>query len=153
MQSFHIIIQSHIIQKHTSISNEYFERQCIEESNLIQSMKGQPEPAFFDSEVPYDLEQPGAYTENYHLTSLFDMYDGVGNLPHHTCMYISLIQTWIEDACRRTCQFGKQFDEVLHTYDLPSSPPILKIRTGLHFLINMSLLWLVTKDKRKKFKF
>ena len=43
-------------ESHTSISNEYLERQCIEESNLIQPMEGQPEPAFSDSEVPYDLE-------------------------------------------------------------------------------------------------
>ena len=51
-------------ESHTSISNEYLERQCIEGSNLIQSMEGQPELAFFGLEVPYDLEYPRAYMES-----------------------------------------------------------------------------------------
>ena len=60
-------------KSYRSINNKDFERQCIEESNLIQPMEGQPEPAFSDSEVPYDLEQPGTYTESYHPTSPFDI--------------------------------------------------------------------------------
>ena len=43
-------------ETHTSITNEYFERQCIEESNLIQPMEGQPKPTSSHSEVPYDLD-------------------------------------------------------------------------------------------------
>ena len=80
------------------------------------------------------------------------MYDGVVDLPHRIDMNIIPIQVWIEEARRRTCQFGKQFDEVLHDYDLPSNPPILNIHAGLHFL-NMSLLWLVTKGKGKTLNF
>ena len=48
--------------------------------------------------VPYDLEQPGAYIESYHSTSLFDIYVGVCDLLHHIVMYISPIQAWIEEA-------------------------------------------------------
>ena len=33
-------------------------------------------------EVPYDLEQLGAYTMSYHLVSLDDQYDDVFSLPH-----------------------------------------------------------------------
>ena len=78
--------------------------------------------------------------------------DEVVDLPQHTYVYISPIQSLIEEVCRRTCQFGKQFDNALHAYDIPSIPPILRIHAGLHFLKNMSLLWLVTKDKAKNSK-
>ena len=69
------------------------------------------------------------------------------DLPHHVNLYISPIQSWIEAACASTCYFGKQFGEVLYSYDLPSIPPILGHHAGLHFLNKVSLLWLVTKDK------
>ena len=55
-------------------------------------------------------------------------------------------------ACKRTYQFGKQFDDLLHDYNFPCNPPILNFHAGLHFLNNVSLLWLVTKDKEKTFK-
>ena len=116
-------------------------------------MEGQPDPAFSDLEVPYDLEHPGAYIESYHSTSPFDICDGVVDLLHHADVYIIPIQDWIEEAYKILCHFGKQFDEVLYSYDLPSSPSILNIHAGLHFLINMSLLWLVTKDKGKNLNF
>ena len=103
-------------------------------------MEGRPELAFSDLEVPYDLEQPRAYIESYHPTIPFDICDQVVDLLHHADVYISPIQDWIEEACGSSCQFGKQFDEVLYAYDLPSSLPILNIHAGLHFLINMSLL-------------
>ena len=99
--------------------------------------------------VPYDLEQPGAYIESYHPIIPFDICDGFVHLLHHANVYISPIQAWIEEACESSCRFGKQFDEVLYFYDLPSNPSILNIHGGLHFLINMSLLWLVTKDSKK----
>ena len=116
-------------------------------------MECHSEPTSSHSEVPHDLEHPGACTESYQPISPFDMYDGVVDLPHHIDIYISPIQVWIEEACGSSCQFGKQFDEVLYAYDFPSIPPILNIHASLYFLINMSFLWLVTKDKGKKFKF
>ena len=70
-------------------------------------------------------------------------------MSHHTYVDISPIESWIEESCKRTCQFGKQFDDLLHDYNLSSSPPILEFHAGLHFLKNVSLLWLVTKDKEK----
>ena len=39
-------LEPYHLKTHTSISNEYFERKCIKESNLIQPMEGHPEPAF-----------------------------------------------------------------------------------------------------------
>ena len=96
---------------------------------------------------PHDLEPLGANTMNYHLVSVDDQYDGVFNLPHHFDLYINLVQSWIESACASTYQFGKQFDEVLYSYDLPSIPPIPVHHAGFHFLNKVSLLWLVTKDK------
>ena len=84
---------------------------------------------------------------SYHSISLDDQYDGVVNLPHHSDLYINPIQSWIEAAYASIYQFGKQFDEVLNSYDLPSIPPILNHHAGLHFLNKVSLLWLVTKDK------
>ena len=68
---------------------------------------------------------------------------------HHLDMYIIPIQYWIEESYRAAYQLEKQFGEVLHAYDLPSNPSILNILSDLHFLINMSLLWLVTKDNGK----
>ena len=111
-------------------------------------MECQSQPTSSHSEVPHDLEQPGAYTKSYQSISPFDMYDGVVDLPHHIDIYISPIQVWIEEACKSTCQF----DEVLHAYDFPSSPPLLNIRAGLHFQLKISLFWLLTKHE-KNFKF
>ena len=81
-----------------------------------------------------------------------DGYATVVDLPQHTYVYISPIQYWIGEVCGRTCQFGKQFDDVLHAYDIPSNPPILRIHVGFHFLKNVSLLWLITKDEAKNSK-
>ena len=103
------------------------------------------------TEVPYDLEQLGTYTENYHSISLVEQCNGVIDVPQQENVYISPIQSWIEEAYENTCQFGKQFDNIIHAYVSPSSPPILDHHAGLHFLINVSLLWLVTKDKTKSF--
>ena len=113
-------------------------------------MEYQSQPSFSHIEVPYDLELLGAYATSYHLISPDDQYDDVVSLPHLADWYISPIQSWIEAACTSTYQFGNQFDEVLHAYDFPSNPPIPDHHTGLHFLNEVSLLWLVTKDKAKK---
>ena len=93
----------------------------------------------------------GAYTTSYYLISLDDQNDGVVDLPHSLDLYISAIPSWMEAACASTYRFGKKFDNIIHAYDSPSSPPILDHHAGLHFLEIMSLLWLVTKDKAKLF--
>ena len=139
--------QSYNSKSYTSINNKDFERKCIEENVLRQLMEGQPEPTFIHLEVPYDLEQLRVYTECYQPISPFDICDGVVDLLHCAYVYIIPILAWIEEACEILCQFGKQFDEVLYSYDLPSIPPILDHHAGLHFLNKVSLLWLVTKDK------
>ena len=90
-------------RSHTSISNEEFERQCIKESDLIQLIEGYREPRSSHSEVPYDLEQPGAYKESYHSTSPFDICDGVVDPLHHVDVYISPNQAWIEEAYESLC--------------------------------------------------
>ena len=101
-------------------------------------------------EFPYDLEPLGAYTMSYHLISLDDLYDGVVNFPRHSNLYIKPIESWIEASCASTYQFGRNFDEIIHAYDFPSIPPLPDHHAGLHFLNKVSLLWLVTKDKKKK---
>ena len=45
---------------------------------------------------------------------------------------------------------GKKNYDIIHAYDLPSILPILNHHAGLQFLNKVSLLWLVTKDKKKK---
>ena len=113
----------------------------------MQSVEYQSQPSSSHVEVPYDLELLGAYPTNYHLISPDDQYDDVVSLPHLVDWYVSPIQSWIEAACTSTYQFGKQFDEVLYSYDLPSIPPIRDHHTGFYFLNKVSLVWLVTKDK------
>ena len=110
-------------------------------------MEYQSQPSFSYIQVPYGLELLGACTTSYHLISPDDQYDDVVSLPHCVNCYISPIQSWIEAACVSTYHFGKQFCEVLYSYDLPSIPPIPDHHEGLHFLNKVSLLWLVTKDK------
>ena len=91
------------LESHTSVSNEGLKKQCIEKSNLIQPIESQSDPTSSHSKFAYDLEQPRAYAKSYHPTSLFDIYDGVCNPLHHTYMYISPIQAWIEEACGSAC--------------------------------------------------
>ena len=131
-------------EPHISINNEDFEKQYNEGSDGIQLTEDQSHPSSSLAEVLYDLEQPGAYKQRYQQISHLDGYDEVVDLPQNTYVYISPIQYRIEEVCRRTCQFGKQFDDVLHAYDIPSSPLILNIHAGLHFLIIVFLLSLVT---------
>ena len=101
-------------------------------------------------EVPYDLEQLGAYTMSHHLVSLDDQYDDIVSPPHHADWYISPIHSWIEVACMSTYQFGKNVNDFTHAYDFPSNSPIPDHHAGFHFLNKVCLLWLVTKEKEKK---
>ena len=133
---------------HTSISNEDPEKQCSEKSDWVQLVEDFSQPSSLHTEVLYALEQFGAYTWNYQHISPFDEYD---DLPHHANLYISPIQSWMEEACKRTCQLWKQFSKVLRTCDFPSNPPFLDHHAGLHFLNKIFLLWPVTKDKEKPF--
>ena len=116
----------------------------------MQSVEYQSHPSFSHIEVPYDLELLGACATSYHLISPDDQYDDVVSLPHCSDWYISPIQSWIEATCMSRYKLGKNFYDIIHAYDLPSIPPILNHHAGLHFLIKVSLLWLVTKDKEKK---
>ena len=97
------------------------------------------------------MELLGASATSYHLISPGDQYDDVVSLPHNSDWCISPIQSWIEATCMSTHKLGKNFYDVIHAYDLPSIPPILNHHADLHFLNKVSLLWLVTKDKEKKF--
>ena len=73
-------------------------------------------------------------------------------MPHQANVYISPIQFWIEESCGKICQFGKQFDHIIRAYDSPSRFPIVDHHADLQFLINVSLLWLVTNAKTNIFK-
>ena len=57
----------------------------------MQLVEYQSQPSSSHVEVPYDLEQLGAYTIIYHSVSLDDQYDDVVSLPHHANWYISPI--------------------------------------------------------------
>ena len=114
-------------------------------------MEYQSQPSSSHVEVRYDLEQLGAYTMSHHSVSLDDQYDDIVSLPHHADWYISHIQSWIEAACMSTYKLGKNFYDIIHAYDLPSIPPILDHHAGLHFLNKVSLLWLVTKTRKKNY--
>ena len=98
-------------------------------------------------EFPHDLDLLGACATSYHLIIPDNQYDDVVSLSHHSDMYISPIQSWIEGACMSTYKLGKNFYDIIHVYDLPSIPPILNHHTGLQFMNKVSLLSLVTKDK------
>ena len=57
----------------------------------MQSVEYQSRPSSSHVEVPYDLEQLGAYTMSHHSVSLDDQYDDKANPPHHADWYISPI--------------------------------------------------------------
>ena len=97
------------------------------------------------------MELLGAYAMSYHLISPDDQYDDVVSTPHHAAWYISPIQPRIEATCACTYQFGKNFNDFIHAYDFPSSPPIPDHHAGFHFLNKVSLFQLVTKDKKNNF--
>ena len=58
--------------------------QYIHHVHLMQ--RGQNRPML---QLPYDLDQLGAYTMSYHSVSLDDQYDDIVNSPHHVDWYIS----------------------------------------------------------------
>ena len=124
------------------------EKQCCEKTDVMQLVEYQSQLSSSHIEFPYDLEPLGAYTMSYHPVSLDDQYDGVVNLTHHSNLYINPIQSWIEAACMSTYQFGKNFFDIIHAYDLTSILPILDHHAGFHFLNNIVLLWMITKDKK-----
>ena len=126
------------------------EKKLCEKTYVMQLLEYQSQLSSSHIEVPYDLELLGAYATSYHLISPDDQYDDVVGLPHHSDWYISPIQSWIEAACMSTYNFGKNFCDTVHAYDLPSILPIMNHHASLHFLNKVSLLWLVTKDKEKK---
>ena len=64
--------ESYHAKPHKGINNEYIEKQCCEESDVMQSVDYQSQPSSSHLEVPYDLEHLGAYTMSYHLASLND---------------------------------------------------------------------------------
>ena len=142
---------SYCVEPHKVSSNEYIEKQCCENLDVMWSVEYQSQPSPSHVEFPYDLEQLGAYTMSHHSVSLDDQYDDIVSLPHHVDWYISPIQSWIEAACMSTYQFGKNVCDIIHAYDFPSSSPIPGHHAGLHFLNKVSLLWLVTKDKENLF--
>ena len=84
------------------ISNKDLKKQCDEESDGIQLVEVFSQPSSSHIDIPYVLEQIGAYTTSYYLRSIDDQHDGVVNLPHHLNLYISAIQSWIEAACAST---------------------------------------------------
>ena len=139
------------LELYLSICNKDLEKQCDEESDGIQLVEVFSQPLSSHIDAPYVLDQLRAYTTSYYLIGLDDQHDGLVDLWHHLDLYISVIQSWVEAACAITYQFGKKFDDIIHAYDSPSSPPILDHHAGLHFLEIVSLLWLVTKDKEKPF--
>ena len=49
----------------------------------MQSAEYQSQPYSSHIEVPYDLQQFGAYTISYHSVSLDDQYDDIVSPPHH----------------------------------------------------------------------
>ena len=49
-------------EPHTSINNKYLEKQCNEESYWVQLVEDFCQPSSSHTDVPYDLEQFGAYT-------------------------------------------------------------------------------------------
>ena len=54
----------------------------------MQSVEYQSRPSSSHVEVPYDLEQHGAYTMSHYSVILDDQYDGIVSLPHHADWYI-----------------------------------------------------------------
>ena len=88
--------ESYHAEPHKVNSNEYIQKQCCEKLDVMELVEYQSQPYSSHVEVPYDLEQLGAYATSYHLISPSDQYDDVVSLPHHADWYISPIQSWIE---------------------------------------------------------
>ena len=76
-----------------SIVNKDLKKQCSEESDGIQLVEVFSQPSSSHIDVPYVLEQLGAYTMSYYLISLDDQHDGVVDLLQHPDLYISVIHS------------------------------------------------------------
>ena len=74
-----------------SICNKDLKKKCSEESNGIQLVEVLSQPSSSHIDVPYVLEQLGAYTTSYYLISLDDQHHGVVDLLHHLYLYINAI--------------------------------------------------------------
>ena len=83
--------ESYHVEPHKGYNNENIEKQCCENADVMQSMEYQSQPSSSQMEVPYDLEQLGAYTMSHHSVSLDERYDDIVSLPHHADWYISPI--------------------------------------------------------------
>ena len=57
---------------HTSISDEDLEKQCNEESDGMQSIDDPFQSLSPHADVPYYLQQIGAYTQSYYHKSPFE---------------------------------------------------------------------------------
>ena len=100
--------ESYHAEPHKGINHEDMEKQCCENTDVMQLGEYQSQLSSSHIEFPHDLEPLGAYTVNYHPVSLDDQYDGVVNVPHHSDLYINPVQSWIEAACTSTYQFGEE---------------------------------------------
>ena len=98
MEEEHAVYPYDQYEFYFSISNENKEKQCNEESYWVHLIKYLFHPSTSHTVVPYDLEQFGAYTQSYHQINSFDEFD---DLPHYTDLYISHIQSWIEESYKR----------------------------------------------------
>ena len=89
------------------------EKEYNEDLYWVQLIEEQSQLSSSHTKVPYDLDQLGTYIENYNLIRLVEQCDGVVDVPHQKNVYISPIQSWIEESRGKTCQFGKQFDDLI----------------------------------------
>ena len=78
-------------EPYKGINNEYIEKQCCENTDVMQSVEYQSQLSSSHMEFPYDLDPLGAYAMSFHPIIIDDQYDGVINLPHHSDLYINPI--------------------------------------------------------------
>ena len=64
--------ESYHAEPHKGINNEDIEKQYCERSDVMQLEEYQSQPSSSHIEVPYDLEQLGAYTMSYRSVCLDD---------------------------------------------------------------------------------
>ena len=72
--------KSYHSEPYKGINNEDIEKQCCENSDVMQSVEYQSQSSFSHIEVPCDLELLGACAMSYHLISPSDQYDDVVSL-------------------------------------------------------------------------
>ena len=87
----HDHLESYHAEPHKGISFEDIKKQYCEKSDVMQSAEYQSQPYSSHIDVPYYLEQLGAYTMSYNSVSIDDQYDDTVSLTHHADWYISPI--------------------------------------------------------------